>query len=51
MIRIDQSDVIYKTEKEKFLGVVEDIMERHAKGQPCWSAPSPSKSRKSSPKC
>jgi preprotein translocase subunit SecA len=34
MIRQDQSDVIYKTEKEKFRAVVEDIIECHAKGQP-----------------
>ena len=34
MIRIDQSDVIYKTGKEKFLAVIEDIVERHASGQP-----------------
>jgi preprotein translocase subunit SecA len=34
MIRLDQSDVIYKTEKEKFRAVAEDIVERHAKGQP-----------------
>ncbi|TYO98240.1 protein translocase subunit secA [Geothermobacter ehrlichii] len=34
MIRIDQSDVIYKTEKEKFAAVIEDIVQRHDKGQP-----------------
>ena len=34
MIRIDQSDVIYKTEKAKFNAVVEDIAERHQIGQP-----------------
>lgn len=34
MIRQDQSDVIYKTEKEKFRAVVEDITERYATGQP-----------------
>ncbi|HEY3007311.1 MAG TPA: SEC-C metal-binding domain-containing protein, partial [Micromonosporaceae bacterium] len=34
MIRMDQSDVIYKTEKAKFNAVVEDIAERHAIGQP-----------------
>ncbi len=34
MIRIDKPDVIYKTEKAKFQAVVEDIVERHAKGQP-----------------
>jgi preprotein translocase subunit SecA len=34
MIRADQSDVIYKTEKAKFNAVVEDIAERHAIGQP-----------------
>jgi preprotein translocase subunit SecA len=34
MIRKDQSDVIYKTEKEKFNALVEDIAERYKKGQP-----------------
>jgi preprotein translocase subunit SecA len=34
MVRRDQSDVIYKTEKEKFRAVVEDIVERYALGQP-----------------
>jgi len=34
MIRIDQPDLIYKNEEVKFAMVVEDIAERHAKGQP-----------------
>src|SRR5436190_5486695 len=34
MIRTDKSDVIYKSEKAKFNAVVEDIVERHQKGQP-----------------
>ncbi|GII23578.1 preprotein translocase subunit SecA [Planosporangium mesophilum] len=34
MIRMDRSDVIYKTEKAKFNAVVEDIVERHSLGQP-----------------
>ncbi len=34
MIRKDQADVIYKTEKEKFHAVIEDIVERHKIGQP-----------------
>ncbi|WP_424189354.1 preprotein translocase subunit SecA [Actinokineospora sp. G85] len=34
MIRIDQADLIYKTEKAKFEAVAEDIAERHEKGQP-----------------
>ena len=34
MIRDDQPDVIYKTEKAKFNAVVEDIVERHQQGQP-----------------
>ena len=34
MIRIDQADVIYKTEKEKFLAVIEDVFEKNQKGQP-----------------
>ena len=34
MIRIDRSDLIYKTEKEKFNAVIDDIIERHKIGQP-----------------
>jgi preprotein translocase subunit SecA len=34
MIRDDQSDVVYQTVAAKFEAVVEDIVERHAKGQP-----------------
>jgi preprotein translocase subunit SecA len=32
--RIDQADLIYKNEDSKFKAVVEDILERHRKGQP-----------------
>ncbi|MDR2348914.1 MAG: preprotein translocase subunit SecA, partial [Bifidobacteriaceae bacterium] len=34
MIRVDQSDLVYKGEQGKWNAVVEDIVERHAKGQP-----------------
>ncbi|MFC7310489.1 preprotein translocase subunit SecA [Streptomyces monticola] len=34
MIRLDQSDLIYRTEKAKFDAVVDDIVEKHEKGQP-----------------
>jgi preprotein translocase subunit SecA len=34
MIRDDLADVVYKTKREKFDAVVEDIKERHAQGQP-----------------
>jgi len=34
MIRSDLPDVIYKTEQAKFRAVVEEIAERHKKGQP-----------------
>ena len=33
-IRINYPDVIYKTEKQKYLSVVEDIIEQHKKGRP-----------------
>ena len=32
--RVDQPDLVYRTEDAKFAAVVEDIVERHAKGQP-----------------
>ncbi|MEU8347046.1 preprotein translocase subunit SecA [Actinomadura meyerae] len=34
MIRKDVADVVYKTEQAKFEAVVDDIAERHEKGQP-----------------
>ena len=34
MIRADQPDLVYKTEDAKFNAVVDDIAERHEKGQP-----------------
>jgi len=35
MIRDDQNDQIYRSVPAKFNAVVEEIVERHAKGQPC----------------
>jgi preprotein translocase subunit SecA len=34
MVRMDQTDIVYKTEIAKFEAVVKDIAERHEKGQP-----------------
>ncbi|MFF9482534.1 preprotein translocase subunit SecA [Streptomyces sp. NPDC014733] len=34
MQRMDQADLIYRTEPAKFDAVVDDIVEKHAKGQP-----------------
>jgi preprotein translocase subunit SecA len=34
LVRIDQSDLIYKNEEAKFDAVVEDLVERYEKGQP-----------------
>ncbi|MFD3500053.1 preprotein translocase subunit SecA [Streptomyces sp. NPDC058676] len=34
MVRKDQSDLIYRTEVAKFEAVVDDIVEKHGKGQP-----------------
>ena len=34
MIRADEKDLIYRTEEAKFAAVVEDVVERHQKGQP-----------------
>ncbi|MCU1524987.1 MAG: preprotein translocase subunit SecA [Microbacteriaceae bacterium] len=34
MLRLDQSDLVYKNEEAKFGQVVEDIVKRHEKGQP-----------------
>jgi preprotein translocase subunit SecA len=34
MVRIDQADLVYKSELGKFSAVAKDIVERHRKGQP-----------------
>ncbi len=34
MIRMDQADLVYKSEAGKFLAVTADIVEKHRKGQP-----------------
>jgi preprotein translocase subunit SecA len=34
LLRKDKADVIYKTEKEKFLAVIDNIVECHEQGQP-----------------
>jgi len=34
MVRIDQPDLVYKTEAGKFIAVTSDIVEKHRKGQP-----------------
>ncbi len=34
MVRVDQSDLIYKTEEAKYIAVVDDVAERYEKGQP-----------------
>jgi len=34
MIRIDYPDVVYKTEREKFNAIVEEVVECHRRGQP-----------------
>ena len=34
MVRLDEADLIYKTEASKYKAVVDDIVERHKSGQP-----------------
>ena len=34
MVRVDQADLIYKSEAAKFDAVVDDIAEKHEAGQP-----------------
>jgi preprotein translocase subunit SecA len=34
LVRVNEPDVVYKTEREKFDAVVEDIIARHGQGQP-----------------
>ncbi len=34
LVRKDEKDLIYRTEKAKFLAVAKDVVERHKKGQP-----------------
>ncbi len=34
MIRVDNADLIYRTEEAKFAAIIEDVVERHEAGQP-----------------
>ncbi len=34
MVRLDNADLVYRTEQAKFAAVLDDIVERHGKGQP-----------------
>ncbi|MCB2413581.1 preprotein translocase subunit SecA [Demequina sp. TTPB684] len=34
MIRIDQSDLLFKSEQAKYNAIIEDVLERHKNGQP-----------------
>ncbi len=34
MVRLDHSDVVYRTEKEKFEAIAQEVMEYHEQGQP-----------------
>ena len=34
MVRVDRSDLVYRTEEAKYAAVIEDIVARHATGQP-----------------
>ncbi len=34
VVRVDEEDTVYKTEREKFTAVIADIMEKHERGQP-----------------
>ena len=34
MVRVDRADLVYRTEEAKYAAVIEDIVERHATGQP-----------------
>ncbi len=34
MIRVDNPDLVYRTEEAKYRAIIEDVVERHAKGQP-----------------
>ncbi|MEF2143854.1 MAG: preprotein translocase subunit SecA [Desulfovibrionaceae bacterium] len=35
MVRTDHPDLIFRTQREKFEAIVDDLVEKHAKGQPC----------------
>ena len=34
MVRMDHPDMVYKTEREKFEAVIDDILDCHDRGQP-----------------
>ncbi len=44
LIRVENPDVVYRTEPEKYGAVVREIKELRQRAGPSWSAPSPSRS-------
>jgi preprotein translocase subunit SecA len=46
--RVENPDLVYRTEKEKWDAIVTEIIDEHAKGRPSWSARFRSRSRRSS---
>ena len=51
MRRVEEPDLIYRTEAEKYEAIVADILEKQQQGRPCWSAPSRSRSPSGSRRC
>ena len=51
MIRDDAADLVFRDEKAKFNALIDEIVEMQEAGGPFWSAPSASRSPRSSPRC
>jgi preprotein translocase subunit SecA len=51
LTRIENPDLVYRTEIEKWDAIVTEIIDEHAKGRPCSSAPSRSRNQRSCRRC
>ncbi len=52
MLRLENPDVVYRTEKEKYYAASDEIQNLHAdRAARCWSAPPRSKNRSGFPSC
>jgi preprotein translocase subunit SecA len=51
MVRKDQADLVYLTQKDKFQAIIEDIKDCVPRSSRCWSAPPRSRPPNTCPDC
>ena len=51
LLRLENPDVVYRTEKEKYFAAADEIQRLHATASPCWWAQLPLKNPSGFPSC